>query len=552
VASVEPGIGNALVDATWPIEETVLADADHFMQVVDEQEVEPVLAAPAAVLEVAPPSEPSPTPLSWGELFGALWLLGAALGLAGIVAGALRLRSQLAGRRPIVAPWGLHELQPAPRVGLCVAPNLRVPLVYGVWRPEVCVPARALIELDADALRAIVAHELGHVVHRDPLWRWIGLLLERVLFFQPLLRLANRELTAASELLADAWAVERTRRPLALAESLTVVAAWVRPRAFASPAPAMAGQRSQLRRRVERLVEADATGIVDPWPRWLAPGLTIAVAGLVAFAPGVSAQAMCPRALSGLEFDASAYAAWVQADAGDGPTVIVLQGDDFESEAAVATDDDKSDRKSTRATAKERRKAKKRVKQAFKRARKRGDVPTDAELVAALRGNAGKKKSASDGSVVVVIGKDGRKAVVRVDAGALGFQTRDVERQLGEAERRLRHEQRRLEARARAIEQLLEAERHGYGVEEYLRYFDHPKHKHKHKAKKHKHKGEHPGRGHGWGRGGVVAAPPAPPDPPRPVRAPRPPRPAHPPRPPAAGIAPLPPAPPNAMPVVWE
>jgi beta-lactamase regulating signal transducer with metallopeptidase domain len=553
VARVESGVAPMLDDTTWALAVPALADSEPFPailtadldRVVDTTDAEPALAAPAAVLEVAPPDEPAPTSWSWAELLGVLWVLGVLLGLAGIVAGALRLRWELTGRRPLVAPWGPHELE-APRVGLAIAPRLRVPLVHGVWRPEVCVPTRALLELDADALRAVVAHELGHVVHRDPLWRWIGLVLERVLFFQPLLRVANRELAAASELLADAWAVGRTRRPLALAESLTVVAGWVQPRALPSAAPAMADRRSQLWRRVERLVDADVAGVVDPRPRWLAPGLTIAVAGLVAFAPGVDAQAMCPRAKAGFEFDA--HAAWVQAAGEDGPTIVVLQGDDFEEDADAEAPAD--DRKARRATAKERRQAKKRVKKAFKRARKRGEVPSDEELVVALHGKKRKAKSA-DGAVVVMIRDDGRKTVVRVDPRALQQRAVEMERHMRDAERQLRQEQRRLEQRARAIEQLLEAERRGHGNvdwrEEYLRQLERAKkHKHKHKNK---HKGEHPGRGHGWGRGGVVHAPPAPPAPPaaHPGRAPRPPgppralHPGRPPRPPAPPAEPRPP-----------
>lgn len=563
VARVEPGLAPALDELAWSIATPEIVDTlDVEVAALDDEPSPPVAAA---VLE-APPSTapPSDSPWTWAELLGALWLLGAALGLAAIVLGALRLRAQLHGRRPFVASWGPHELGAPSRVELCIAPRLRVPLVYGVWRPEVCVPTRALLELDDDALRAIVAHELGHVVHRDPLWRWIGLVLERVFFFQPLLRLANRELTACSELLADAWAVGRTQRPLALAESLTVVAAWVRPRALPSAAPAMAGPRSQLRRRVERLVDANAAGVVDPRPRWLAPTVGVVVAGLVAFAPGVTAQAMCPTVASGFGFDPSAYAAWVT-EAG-GPTVIVLQGDVLdENDEAPATVADEGDKKSARKAAKQRRKdrrqAEKRVKQAFKRARKRGEMPTEDELVAALHG--GKRKGTGDGVVVVIRDGNGR-SVVRIDSRALERHGEHARRQLAEAERHLRHEQRRLEQRARVIERLLEAEREGRSIDdEYLRYFVHPKHKHKnkHKADKHKRKhGEHPGRGHGWG----VIAPPAaphPPGPPHRVRAPAPtPPPARAPRAPRAPSAPpaiAPPAPtaptpPGLVPVVFE
>lgn len=103
-------------------------------------------------------------------------------------------------------------------------------------------------------LRVAMAHEVAHLVRRDPGWMRVTTLISSVLFFQPLNRLAARNLRETAELLADDWAVERTGAPLKLARSLARVAQWLTPRR-PSPVLAMAGvEGAALGRRVERIL----------------------------------------------------------------------------------------------------------------------------------------------------------------------------------------------------------------------------------------------------------------------------------------------------------
>ena len=123
---------------------------------------------------------------------------------------------------------------------------------------EICLPARALAELDPIRMESILAHELAHLVRRDPTWLTIARVIEAVLFFQPLNRLARLRMQEAAEFASDAWASTRVARPLDLAHCLARVAEWTiaAPRL---PVPAMAesqgpGRRGAvLVRRVERL-----------------------------------------------------------------------------------------------------------------------------------------------------------------------------------------------------------------------------------------------------------------------------------------------------------
>ena len=65
-------------------------------------------------------------------------------------------------------------------------------MAVGVLRPEIVVPGQAVQGLSLAHQESLLAHELAHVLRRDPAWRLVALLVERVLFFQPLNRLASR------------------------------------------------------------------------------------------------------------------------------------------------------------------------------------------------------------------------------------------------------------------------------------------------------------------------------------------------------------------------
>ncbi len=82
------------------------------------------------------------------------------------------------------------------------------------------LPEQFLQQLDAEHQRAALAHEIAHVIRRDPAWRILVGALERAFFFQPLNRVARAKLCDSAEFLCDQWAVQQTRSPLALARCL--------------------------------------------------------------------------------------------------------------------------------------------------------------------------------------------------------------------------------------------------------------------------------------------------------------------------------------------
>ncbi|MFN7971931.1 MAG: M56 family metallopeptidase [Acidobacteriota bacterium] len=137
---------------------------------------------------------------------------------------------------------------------------------------EICLPARAVADLEGPEKQAMLAHELAHVVRRDPGFTLLSQLLQALFFFQPLHRLAHRRWQEASECLCDDWAVKNTGEPLQLASCLAGVASWMTGRAL--PVPAMAREGSHLGRRIRRLI---AGRTVSREPRWL----LVALSGLL-------------------------------------------------------------------------------------------------------------------------------------------------------------------------------------------------------------------------------------------------------------------------------
>jgi beta-lactamase regulating signal transducer with metallopeptidase domain len=210
----------------------------------------------------------------------------------------LRLRRRLRAR-PEVIGGGMfsilgrlaEEQGLAPLVRLTCSSRVSVPVALGMSRPEICVPPRALSHLEPEQQEGMLAHELAHLVRRDPFWLAFSRLLTGVLFFQPLNRVASRRLRELSERLCDEWAVERTGRPLSLARCLAEVAGWSVGPLRELPVPSMADRPSSLAGRIRHLLDDARSPERRVKPLWLATSMLAVLVGVAAVAPGVYAAA---------------------------------------------------------------------------------------------------------------------------------------------------------------------------------------------------------------------------------------------------------------------
>jgi hypothetical protein len=87
------------------------------------------------------------------------------------------------------------------------------PQVTGVFRPRILLPQHCLES--RGSIRLLLAHELVHVHRYDLLWNWLPLLVRTLLFFHPLVWLAQREWLLCQEVACDEQVVELTQAPAA-------------------------------------------------------------------------------------------------------------------------------------------------------------------------------------------------------------------------------------------------------------------------------------------------------------------------------------------------
>lgn len=136
------------------------------------------------------------------------------------------------------------------------------PAACGVWTWRILVPEQLAMQLSVAELEALLAHEIAHLIRRDPLWVWGLQLMQNCFIWQPLNWLAVRQSRMAAERCCDANAIRSGIDRLTLARCLTRVAAW-----NLSPQPAfgVGASTSSLGKRIEKLVAGPA--MVDSWGR---------------------------------------------------------------------------------------------------------------------------------------------------------------------------------------------------------------------------------------------------------------------------------------------
>lgn len=242
---------------------------------------------PSASTAAAQPADPG-----WARWALGAWAIGGALVLGAAFLTWRRLASHLAGARRVVDGPLLGLLALLRReagllrpVRVLVAPRLKAPIAMGTLFPRIYLPLRAE-GLPAELQESMLAHELAHIARFDPAWLDVCRILETLLFFQPLNRLARRQLQECAEYLCDENAVAYTRNRIGMARCLAQVASWLVDDRRPLSACGMAELRSPLGARVLRILEAPRRA--SRRPTWTTPAGVALLAATVAWAPRVT------------------------------------------------------------------------------------------------------------------------------------------------------------------------------------------------------------------------------------------------------------------------
>ena len=191
---------------------TVQADLD-----ADNETAQPILLRLVGNARRSTAGAPSPTPRLWhkpspGTLLLAVWI-GGALVMAGIQAVRLRRVYQVIASGRAAPAWLEEQVQ-----ALCADFGLRTPkcllslqatsvFTWGMGRPRIIIPDKAVEEIGRERWRGVIAHELGHLKRRD---HWAGcleLLAGCLWWWYPVFWYARRRLHEHAETACDAWVV---------------------------------------------------------------------------------------------------------------------------------------------------------------------------------------------------------------------------------------------------------------------------------------------------------------------------------------------------------
>jgi beta-lactamase regulating signal transducer with metallopeptidase domain/protocatechuate 3,4-dioxygenase beta subunit len=264
--------------------------------------------------------------------------------LAGVLMMLIRLAAALCGGQrltslghPVAEPSILDMLvTQAERLALKAVPmvayceRIAVPIVVGVLKPVILLPAAIMSGLSSQELAAVLAHELAHVKRFDHILIVVQRFLEAMLFFHPAVWWLGRRIHDLREHTCDDLVIQGGIDRMEYARSLLRVAELrVGDDARAAQLAQLAldgGDPSKLRQRIERIVQSnDEPGVRLNQSRatfaLVASAMAIALS-LVPVLPGISEQ---------------------PADAAATPVVVAEENSTNQTSADAAARDDRSE-----------------------------------------------------------------------------------------------------------------------------------------------------------------------------------------------------------------
>ncbi len=251
----------------------------------------PVLSRIASAPISSSPVAPSSSPIPYLTMVVWFWLAGVVAMSAWSAAGwfvAQRLKRR--SNRLLPEIWQTRLAALAGQLGirrgikLCESTLAQVPAVIGWIRPVILIPAGALINLSAQELEAVLAHELAHIRRFDYVANLLQSAIEALMFYHPAMWWVAKRIRAERENCCDDLAIAACGDRVVYARALTALEEM----RGAYPQFAMAATGGPLVSRVRRLLGKD-----DPrrrsLPVWIA--LATVLIAVLAISSGMRLRA---------------------------------------------------------------------------------------------------------------------------------------------------------------------------------------------------------------------------------------------------------------------
>ncbi len=196
-------------------------------------------------------------PFTLANIVLMIWALIGAAFLIQLIYLIIGLKVQLSGRvalekgRAIRFAESLAKKAGIPTPSLSTKKNLAGPFCLGTG--EIVLP-EWVEDLPNRQLKAMIAHEVAHIMRADPAWILGARVVQSIFFFQPLNIIAARRLSELSEFACDAWAGTVCGSGMPLAECLAECAKRHIGRAPSPLGAAMANKCSSTVERTQLLL----------------------------------------------------------------------------------------------------------------------------------------------------------------------------------------------------------------------------------------------------------------------------------------------------------
>lgn len=159
-------------------------------------------------------------------------------------------------------------LRVMPRAAWCA--EVSIPLVIGIFKPMILLPAAAATGLSPDQLQALITHELAHIRRYDLLVNLLQRIVESMLFFHPAVWYISRRVSCEREQACDelvlATGCERLRYADALVRMAELSSSLrsLRATASATSLAASGASSSEFKRRVLKVLSAPTSSDLRP------------------------------------------------------------------------------------------------------------------------------------------------------------------------------------------------------------------------------------------------------------------------------------------------
>jgi uncharacterized protein YjbI with pentapeptide repeats/beta-lactamase regulating signal transducer with metallopeptidase domain len=190
----------------------------------------------------------------------AVWLLGAAIGLGGLLFSVLRVRGLKRRSSPLDSPladelpW-LTEVGPGREIYLRLSYETETPVAIGFRRPVILIPTELATAEGLSAIEQLILHEHAHLRRYDDWTNLIQRTIERIFWFNPIVWILGRRIALEREIASDDAVVDRTGAPHQYATSLWKLAREMRMPEHAVVAPGALLTRKQISIRIEQLLD---------------------------------------------------------------------------------------------------------------------------------------------------------------------------------------------------------------------------------------------------------------------------------------------------------